>query len=83
MANCERIPKAAKPFCTLPQQTVEGLRMCGKSYNNYSCNYIVNCKLNIAHALPEMARFLLSMDGVEYLYSERFNQEAVKIYFAQ
>ena len=33
VANCERIPKTAKPFCTLPQQTVEGLRMCGMSYN--------------------------------------------------
>ena len=29
-----------------------------------------------------MARFLLSMDGVEYLLSERFGQDDVEIYFA-
>ena len=33
VANNEKIPKAAKPFCTLPQQTVEGLKMCGKSHD--------------------------------------------------
>jgi len=30
-----------------------------------------------------MTRFLLSKDGVQYLLSERFNQDDVEIYFAQ
>ena len=63
-----------QPFCTLPHQTIEELEMCG------SCNYIIDMPI-VAHALPEMAKFLLSMDGVQYLLSERFNQDDVEIYF--
>ena len=25
----DKIPRAGKPLCTLPYQTVEGLKMCG------------------------------------------------------
>ena len=30
-----------------------------------------------------MARILLSMEGVQYLYSERFNQDPLEIFFGQ
>ena len=35
----DKIPKAAKPLCTLPYQTVEGLKMCGW----YMCTYSDLC----------------------------------------
>ena len=36
-----------------------------------------------AHTLPELANFLLSHKGAEYLLTERFNQDTVEVFFAQ
>ena len=31
VANNKAIPKEAKPFCLLPSQTIEGIKICGKN----------------------------------------------------
>ena len=39
--------------------------------------------LIVAHTLPELANFLLSHKGAKYLFTERFNQDVIEIFFAQ
>ena len=39
----DNIPKAAKPFCMLPYQTVEGLKICGTYASYYHCVLIMFC----------------------------------------
>lgn len=39
--NNDKIPKAAKPLCTLPNQTIEGLKMCGWYIATSYCNCMI------------------------------------------
>ena len=38
---------------------------------------------NLAHSLPEMTKLLLSDKNVQFVLTERFNQDPIEIYFGQ
>ena len=79
----EKIPKGAKKYCTLPDQTIEGLKICGeKLYFLYDSTYAYfpSC---LVHSLTDVVRFLLSHDDIKFVLSERFNQDPVEIFFGQ
>ena len=79
----QSIPKEQKIYCTLSQQTVEGIRICGKCSS--SCMWIWSSLLQLilAHTLPEMTKFLLSHRGANYILTERFNRDKVEIFLGQ
>lgn len=45
---------------------------------------LVNCMISIiAHSLTGVVKFLLSHDDIEFVLSERFNQDVVEVFFGQ
>ena len=78
--NNDKIPKEAKPYCTLPYQTVEGLKICGRSYHLVLHNYTI---YNLAYSLPEIMKVLLSHEEVKFVYTVKFNQDTAEAYFGQ
>ena len=65
-------PKKTKPYCLLPSQTIEGIKICG-----YLCLKVLISISVTAHSffLSEMIQFLLSNDEVKFVLIERFNQD--------
>lgn len=77
------IPKEEKVYCTLPQQTIEGIRICGMIFLLKNCNSSYTYFYITAHSLPEITQFLLSHERANYILTERFNQDALEIFFGQ
>ena len=82
ITNNTDIPDGSKKMCLLPDQTIEGLQMCGKFIFRELIDFIFSNILLIAHSLNEVVKFLLS-HGMEFVLTERFNQDTVKIVFTQ
>ena len=81
MEGNEKIPAGAKKYCLLPDQTVEGIKICGK------CHCILKVMLKscycLVHSQREVIKFLLDQNGIEYVLTERFNQDLLEIFFGQ
>lgn len=61
----------------LSRETLQGLRIAGEyvaTLNRYVHIHVNLCSL--------MAEHLLSLEGVSFLLSERFNQDPLEIYFS-
>ena len=62
------IPKPIKPFCTLPHQAVEGLKIRGKLL---ALCVIIKCFITkcfiTAFLLPEMIKVLISHEDVKFI----------------
>ena len=64
---CE-VPKPLKPFCQLPYQTVEGLKICGKLLVLCVITkcFITKCFIT-AFSLPEIIKVLVSHEDVKLI----------------
>jgi len=69
---------AEKNMMFLSLETREGLQITGKK--NPSCYQIVRIALK---SFVEMAKFLLSQPGVNFILSERFSQDPLEVFFGE
>ena len=82
ITNNTDIPDGSKKMCLLPDQTIEGLQICGKFIFRELIDFIFSNILLIACSLNEVVKVFLS-HGMEFVLTECFNQDTVKIVFAQ
>ena len=61
VAQNQSIPKEKKLYCTLPQQTLEGIRICGKAKSDMRAKEDLFYKHNIKSHVAILAIFLSVM----------------------
>jgi len=72
------LPDESK-MCVLPDQTIEGLKICGKFTFNELTDFIFTLVPFLAHSFNELIKVLLS-NGMEFVLTERFNQDPVEYF---
>ena len=76
------IPDESKKMCVLPDQTIEGLKICGKFTCSEWTDFIFTLVPFLAHLFNELIKVLLS-HRMEFVLTERFNQDPVEVFFGQ
>ena len=71
----------------LSTETLEGLQMTGELFvqgvtHTHHTNRIPSILLSV-YSFTEMAEYLLSLKGVKFLLSEKFNQDPLESYFSK
>ena len=60
---------------------MEGIKICGKCH--CILKVMLKCCYFLVHSLIEVIKFLLDQNGIEYMLTERFNQDLLEILFGQ
>ena len=81
------VKPAEKKRMLLSTETLEGLRMTGELFvqgvtHTHHTNRIPSILLSV-YSFTEMAEYLLSLKGVKFLLSEKFNQDPLESYFSK
>ena len=69
----------------LSRETLQVLRIAGEYVATHSTDMYIFMSIYVllVYSFTEMAEHLLSLEGVSFLLSERFNQDPLEIYFSK
>lgn len=73
------LPLEQRKKLMLSDQTIEGLKITGK----YIRSILIICMNILVYSFMELVPYLLSLDGANFIMSERFNQDNVEVFFGK